>query len=154
MSQVSTRCFHLGVPQTPVVSNYLHWTSHLLFPPHSNLSTVSPSNQELNSSFVPSLILSRLLSWSLFNTIFLIYFDLLSPSFFPMTPLFRHYHFDLEYFFSKIKTLKQFLYAFKNHHVTMVGLQPSHKLDPTCIYSFSSRWPPPLSCHIFWSLKR
>ena len=45
----------------PLVSTHPHWTSHLLSPPHFHLPTASPSNQELNLSFIPSLILSSYL---------------------------------------------------------------------------------------------
>lgn len=80
-SQLTSRRFHLGVPQTPLVSTPPHWTL-VCFPPSSHLPTASPSNQDLSSSFTPSLILSHIKQTMKSTQLYLLYilWSLLFPS--------------------------------------------------------------------------
>lgn len=116
-SQWPSRCFHLGVPQIPLVSTPPHWTL-VCFPPSLYLPTASPSNQDLSSSFTPSLILSqiKLTMKSIQLYVLNIFWSPLFPSG-PSRPFLylSIITVDLEYCLSLIKTLQQFLRAFRNH---------------------------------------
>lgn len=133
-SQLTSRRFHLGVPQTPLVSTPPHWT--LVFPTFLTSANSIPiqSGSQFIFYTIPYFIPHQT-DHEVHPALSSLY--LMIPSL-PICSLKRGsiIPVDLEYCLSLIKSLQQFLRAFRNH-----GWLTTCQLAPTSVSSFNSMQP-------------